>query len=194
MAPRRCTKHRPSCFCQKVAVQFLHPTTRLTQRLTGGRMEKTELTSQEPIRRAFPHSFAWFRGHYVVVCGINPTPLGEGKSTTTVGLSQALGAFLGQKAGLQALGVAHGENGPAFFKLGKGTQPRSIKKPCHGCFPMPFVLRRCFFPVQTRRKNRGSRGEEEVPKRTPSFVEKDNVLSSHVTLGSTTCEPGSLWK
>lgn len=38
-------------------------------------------------------------GHYVVVCGINPTPLGEGKSTTTVGLSQALGAFLGQKAG-----------------------------------------------------------------------------------------------
>ena len=34
--------------------------------------------------------------HYVVVCGINPTPLGEGKSTTTVGLSQALGAHLGQ--------------------------------------------------------------------------------------------------
>mmetsp|Transcript_124612 Transcript_124612/g.388007 ORF Transcript_124612/g.388007 Transcript_124612/m.388007 type:complete len:693 (-) Transcript_124612:191-2269(-) len=36
-------------------------------------------------------------GHYIVVCGINPTPLGEGKSTTTVGLSQALGAHLGQK-------------------------------------------------------------------------------------------------
>mmetsp|Transcript_8713 Transcript_8713/g.22734 ORF Transcript_8713/g.22734 Transcript_8713/m.22734 type:complete len:686 (+) Transcript_8713:28-2085(+) len=36
-------------------------------------------------------------GHYVVVCGINPTPLGEGKSTTTIGLSQALGAHLGQK-------------------------------------------------------------------------------------------------
>ena len=35
-------------------------------------------------------------GHYVVVVGINPTPLGEGKSTTTVGLSQALGAHLGQ--------------------------------------------------------------------------------------------------
>ena len=42
------------------------------------------------------------QGHYVVVCGINPTPLGEGKSTTTVGLSQALGAFLGQKAGSTA--------------------------------------------------------------------------------------------
>ena len=35
-------------------------------------------------------------GHYVVVCGVNPTPLGEGKSTTTVGLSQAMGAHLGQ--------------------------------------------------------------------------------------------------
>ncbi|CAM9899541.1 unnamed protein product [Hapterophycus canaliculatus] len=27
-------------------------------------------------------------GNYVVVTGINPTPLGEGKSTTTVGLTQ----------------------------------------------------------------------------------------------------------
>jgi len=36
-------------------------------------------------------------GNYVVVCGINPTPLGEGKSTTTIGLSQALGAHLGQQ-------------------------------------------------------------------------------------------------
>ncbi|KAJ1636134.1 formate-tetrahydrofolate ligase, partial [Pavlovales sp. CCMP2436] len=36
-------------------------------------------------------------GNYVVVTGINPTPLGEGKSTTTVGVSQALGAHLGLK-------------------------------------------------------------------------------------------------
>ena len=34
----------------------------------------------------------------VVVAGITPTPLGEGKSTTTVGLCQALGAHLDQKA------------------------------------------------------------------------------------------------
>ena len=33
-------------------------------------------------------------GNYVVVTGINPTPLGEGKSTTTIGLCQALGAHL----------------------------------------------------------------------------------------------------
>ncbi|GBF94440.1 10-formyltetrahydrofolate synthetase [Raphidocelis subcapitata] len=33
-------------------------------------------------------------GKYVVVAGISPTPLGEGKSTTTVGLCQSLGAYL----------------------------------------------------------------------------------------------------
>ena len=35
-------------------------------------------------------------GKYVVVGGITPTPLGEGKSTTTIGLAQALGAHLKQ--------------------------------------------------------------------------------------------------
>ena len=35
-------------------------------------------------------------GRYVVVTGITPTPLGEGKSTTTIGLSQALAAHLGK--------------------------------------------------------------------------------------------------
>ncbi|KAF2203177.1 FTHFS-domain-containing protein [Delitschia confertaspora ATCC 74209] len=33
-------------------------------------------------------------GRYILVAGITPTPLGEGKSTTTVGLAQALGAHL----------------------------------------------------------------------------------------------------
>jgi formyltetrahydrofolate synthetase len=36
-------------------------------------------------------------GKYVVVTAVTPTPLGEGKTTTTVGLSQALGAHLGKK-------------------------------------------------------------------------------------------------
>jgi len=36
-------------------------------------------------------------GHYVDVTAITPTPLGEGKTTTTVGVSQALGAHLGRK-------------------------------------------------------------------------------------------------
>ncbi len=36
-------------------------------------------------------------GKYIDVTAINPTPLGEGKTTTTVGLSQALGAELGKR-------------------------------------------------------------------------------------------------
>ncbi len=36
-------------------------------------------------------------GKYVDVTAITPTPLGEGKTTTTVGLSQALGAHRGQR-------------------------------------------------------------------------------------------------
>jgi methylenetetrahydrofolate dehydrogenase (NADP+) / methenyltetrahydrofolate cyclohydrolase / formyltetrahydrofolate synthetase len=36
-------------------------------------------------------------GKYVDVTAITPTPLGEGKSTTMVGLSQTLGAFLGKR-------------------------------------------------------------------------------------------------
>jgi formyltetrahydrofolate synthetase len=35
-------------------------------------------------------------GKYIEVTAITPTPLGEGKTTTTVGLSQALGGHLGQ--------------------------------------------------------------------------------------------------
>ncbi|MDD5369779.1 MAG: formate--tetrahydrofolate ligase [Anaerolineaceae bacterium] len=36
-------------------------------------------------------------GKYIDVTAITPTPLGEGKTTTTVGLSQALGALLGKR-------------------------------------------------------------------------------------------------
>lgn len=37
-------------------------------------------------------------GKYVLVAGITPTPLGEGKSTVTIGLVQAMGAHLGVNA------------------------------------------------------------------------------------------------
>ncbi len=37
------------------------------------------------------------QGKYIDVTAITPTPLGEGKTTTTVGLSQALGVYLGKK-------------------------------------------------------------------------------------------------
>ncbi len=36
-------------------------------------------------------------GNYIVVTAITPTPLGEGKTTTTVGLCQSLGAHLGER-------------------------------------------------------------------------------------------------
>jgi methylenetetrahydrofolate dehydrogenase (NADP+)/methenyltetrahydrofolate cyclohydrolase/formyltetrahydrofolate synthetase len=37
-------------------------------------------------------------GKYVDVTAITPTPLGEGKTTTTIGLAQAIGAHLGKRA------------------------------------------------------------------------------------------------
>ena len=36
--------------------------------------------------------------HLIWASSITPTPLGEGKSTTTIGLAQALGAHLGRPA------------------------------------------------------------------------------------------------
>ncbi|KAI5462666.1 formate--tetrahydrofolate ligase-domain-containing protein [Mariannaea sp. PMI_226] len=50
-------------------------------------------------------------GRYVVVTGITPTPLGEGKSTTTMGLAQALGAHLGRIA---FANVRQPSQGPTF--------------------------------------------------------------------------------
>jgi methylenetetrahydrofolate dehydrogenase (NADP+)/methenyltetrahydrofolate cyclohydrolase/formyltetrahydrofolate synthetase len=50
-------------------------------------------------------------GRYVVVTGITPTPLGEGKSTTTMGLTQALGAHLGRIA---FANVRQPSQGPTF--------------------------------------------------------------------------------
>ena len=50
-------------------------------------------------------------GNLVVVCGINPTPKGEGKSTTTIGLSQALGACLQKKV---VTTIRQPSQGPTF--------------------------------------------------------------------------------
>ncbi|KAI5853144.1 formate--tetrahydrofolate ligase-domain-containing protein [Morchella snyderi] len=50
-------------------------------------------------------------GKYILVAGITPTPLGEGKSTTTMGLTQALGAHLGRIA---FANVRQPSQGPTF--------------------------------------------------------------------------------
>ncbi|KAK3076595.1 mitochondrial C1- tetrahydrofolate synthase precursor, partial [Coniosporium uncinatum] len=50
-------------------------------------------------------------GRYVVVTGITPTPLGEGKSTTTMGLSQALAGHLNR---ICFANVRQPSQGPTF--------------------------------------------------------------------------------
>ncbi|BDD62401.1 hypothetical protein MAP00_007368 [Monascus purpureus] len=50
-------------------------------------------------------------GRYILVSGITPTPLGEGKSTTTLGLTQAIGAHLGRIA---FANVRQPSQGPTF--------------------------------------------------------------------------------
>jgi methylenetetrahydrofolate dehydrogenase (NADP+)/methenyltetrahydrofolate cyclohydrolase/formyltetrahydrofolate synthetase len=50
-------------------------------------------------------------GKYVDVTAITPTPLGEGKTTTTVGLSQALGAHLGKTV---ITAIRQPSQGPTF--------------------------------------------------------------------------------
>ncbi|MDW7755137.1 MAG: formate--tetrahydrofolate ligase [Brevefilum sp.] len=50
-------------------------------------------------------------GKYVDVTAITPTPLGEGKTTTTVGLSQALGAHLGKRV---ITAIRQPSQGPTF--------------------------------------------------------------------------------
>ena len=50
-------------------------------------------------------------GKYVDVTAITPTPLGEGKTTTTVGLSQALGAHLGKRV---VTAIRQPSQGPTF--------------------------------------------------------------------------------
>nr|POF01237.1 c-1-tetrahydrofolate synthase, mitochondrial [Quercus suber] len=50
-------------------------------------------------------------GRYILIAGITPTPLGEGKSTTTIGLTQALSGELGRIA---FANVRQPSQGPTF--------------------------------------------------------------------------------
>ena len=61
-------------------------------------------------------------GSLVVVSGINPTPLGEGKSTTTIGVCQALGNCLGKHV---VTTIRQPSQGPTFgIKGGAGAAVR----------------------------------------------------------------------
>ena len=62
-------------------------------------------------------------GKYIDVTAITPTPLGEGKTTTTVGLSQALGAHLGHRV---FTCIRQPSQGPTFgIKGGAAAKPTS---------------------------------------------------------------------
>ena len=64
-------------------------------------------------------------GKYIDVTAITPTPLGEGKSTTMVGLSQALGAHLGKRV---FTCIRQPSQGPTFgIKGGAGDSPVFIE-------------------------------------------------------------------
>ncbi len=57
------------------------------------------------------------RGHYINVSGITPTPLGEGKTTTCMGLLQGLG-YIGKRA---AATIRQPSGGPTFNIKGSGA-------------------------------------------------------------------------
>ncbi len=72
--------------------------------LYGPRKAKVPLAAIERLEAANP------RGKYVLVTGITPTPLGEGKSTTVVGLVQGLNR-IGKRA---AVTIRQPSLGPVF--------------------------------------------------------------------------------
>ena len=77
-------------------------------------------------------------GKYIVVSGITPTPLGEGKSTTTIGLAQALGAVLGRPS---FACVRQPSQGPTFgIKGGAAGGGYSQVIPMDEVCSLPFNL------------------------------------------------------
>jgi formate--tetrahydrofolate ligase len=72
--------------------------------LYGPTKAKVTIAGVERVERERP------RGRYVVVTAITPTPLGEGKTTTTVGLAQGLNR-IGHKA---AVAIRQPSLGPVF--------------------------------------------------------------------------------
>ena len=92
------------------------------------------------------------QGKYVDVTAITPTPLGEGKTTTTVGLSQALGAHLGKKGRDRRPPAQHG---PDLRHQGRGRRRRLLPGRADGGLQPPSDRRH---PRRDRRPRPAGRG------------------------------------
>lgn len=108
----------------------------------------------------------------VVVAGITPTPLGEGKSTTTVGVCQALGAYLNRKV---VTCIRQPSQGPTFGIKGGAagggySQVHTIppQTPNHSLVPNVCLmfLRNSFIPLTQQRW------------RSPGFDQSNSVMRS----------------
>src|SRR5579884_3346627 len=71
---------------------------------------------------AIQHLAARPRAKYVVMTGITPTPLGEGKTTTTIGLGQAF-ARIGKRATIAIPGVDGADVRHQGRRRGRRIQP-----------------------------------------------------------------------
>lgn len=89
----------------------------------------------------------------VVVGGITPTPLGEGKSTTTVGLCQALGAHVG---GRVITCIRQPSQGPTFGIKGgaAGGGYSQARTTALSCLPGPRERVKQQAPPRPRRRGR----------------------------------------
>ncbi|XP_054154252.1 C-1-tetrahydrofolate synthase, cytoplasmic-like [Oppia nitens] len=86
-----------------IAIARSHPCKPITQLAKEIGLSESEFDSYGKYKAKITKSVPNFtkdsvRGKYIVVTGITPTPLGEGKSTTVLGLSQALGANFNRNA------------------------------------------------------------------------------------------------
>src|SRR2546422_6344376 len=97
------------------------------------------------------------RAKYVVVSAITPTPLGEGKTTTTVGLGDALG-LIGKRA---TVAVRQPSMGPTFGI--KGGAPRGGYSPGGSIERVNLYLTRDTHPITPPPKPLAAVIDKQIP-------------------------------
>ena len=110
------------------------------------------------------------RGKYVVVTAITPTPLGEGKSTTTVGLAQGLNQ-IGQQGG--------GQHPPAVARAGVRDQGRRGRRRLQPGHPDGGLQ-----PPPDRRRPRDRGGAQPGRRRSSTTASTTRTRSGSTRTGS----------